>query len=229
MFLVYMQMGVVFTLIGLVIPTLANSEPSNWIGIRTPLTMGNREAWRLVHKRGWLPFIIAGLVSFLALWASYYFKVEKDMVVNLSMIFGIIIYLLIHLLLLVRQVGQELQVGPEGVDRSNYNRALEVQQKGVKIAGVIIGIVFIILGLVSPMIGDMGPNPTTGIRTAKSMSSPEAWRQVHQAAVLPMIICGLAIIISSWFVPKMNVKPGLRLLIWFAILALTIAILMLVL
>ena len=228
MFLVYIQMGVVFALIGLIIPTLANKEPSNWVGIRTPLTMGNREAWKLVHQRGWLPFIIAAALSFLGLWGGSYMGIERDMVLNLGLIFGIVIYLLIHLLLIVRQVGQELQVGAENVDRSRYNQAMEKQQKGVKIAGIFIGIVFIITGLVSPMIGDIGPNPTTGIRTERSMSSPEAWKEVHDAAVLPLIVCGVAIIIASWLVPMMKVKPGMRMLIWFAIIALAIAILMMV-
>lgn len=228
MFLVYMQMGILFIIIGLVMPTLAKREPNNWIGIRTPLTMSNREAWKQVHRKGWIPFVFAGVASFVALWAVHQLKVEHNMVINLSLIFGIIIVMLIHLFLIIRQVGKSLEVDPAKVDKSKHTQVLEAQQKRVMFVGIIIGVLFVILGIVSPLIGNMGPNPTTGIRTTRSMSSPEAWKEVHQAAMLPMIICGLAIIISSWIIPRMKIKPGMRILIWLVIVILAITIVIMI-
>lgn len=63
--LLFSLLGILFVLIGLVLPKLR----SNWFaGIRTPWTLSSERVWHLTHRVGGWAFTVAGLVVVAGAW-----------------------------------------------------------------------------------------------------------------------------------------------------------------
>ncbi|OKP86254.1 hypothetical protein A3844_14400 [Paenibacillus helianthi] len=80
----------------------------------------------------------------------------------------------------------------------NVSYGLDQSIPAGKIAMVVLGLLFVVIGNFMPQIRD---NYFTGIRTAWTLASPEVWRKTHRFSGRMWMIGGLLIVLGA-FLPK---------------------------
>ena len=82
--------------------------------------------------------------------------------------------------------------------QSQWGLAKELEAIVMKFTGIAIGILLVILGNIMPK---MRRNAMFGLRTKWSMSNDSVWQKSQRFGGIASVLCGLAMIVISAFVP----------------------------
>lgn len=201
---------------GLLMPLLAKRGPNPWIGIRLDATLRDAEVWREVHRRAAAPFFVMAVI-FIALW--FWLRDATLDVTQMALVEAAAILIFLAWIVAVVRT-----VAVKATGKDEVPAAVAKQQRLHFWYGLLIGVVFVVLGLLMPAIADLGPNGGIGIRNARTLASDEVWRATHLRAEIPTVIVGLVWIGLSWLITGGRRVTNRGVAAWYGLLLLLLVV-----